>query len=82
MTTIGPVSLTVADLSRSLAFFTERLGFRVHDEGEGTLLLGAGGGDLLVLVERKGAPRAPGVPVGPAAIVRDPSGNAVRLAAL
>jgi len=60
MTTIGPVSLTVADLPRALAFYTERLGFRVHAEAGGTARLGAGAADLLVLVERKGARRAPG----------------------
>jgi catechol 2,3-dioxygenase len=60
MTTMGPVSLTVADLSRALAFYTECLGFRVHAEGGGTVRLGAGASDLLVLVERKGAQRAPG----------------------
>jgi catechol 2,3-dioxygenase len=60
MTTIGPVSLTVADLPRALAFYTERLGFRVHAEDGGTARIGAGASDLLVLVERKGAQRAPG----------------------
>ncbi len=60
MTTIGPVSLTVADLPRAVAFYTERLGFRVHAEGVGIARLGAAAADLLVLVERKGAQRAPG----------------------
>ena len=60
MTTVGPVTLTVADLPGALAFYTERLGFRVHGEGDGTARLGAGGGDLLVLVGRPGARRAPG----------------------
>jgi len=60
MTTIGTVSLTVADLPRALAFYTERLGFRVHAEDRGSARLGAGANDLLVLVERKGAQRAPG----------------------
>ena len=60
MMTIGPVSLTVADLPRALAFYTERLGFRVHAAGGGTARLGAGADDLLVLVEKKGASRAPG----------------------
>jgi len=59
MTTVGPVSLTVSDLPRALAFYTERLGFRVHTEAPGAARLGAGGDDLLVLVERKGAQRAP-----------------------
>ena len=60
MMSIGPVSLTVADLPRALAFYTERLGFRVHAGGGGIAQLGTGAEDLLVLVERKGAPRAPG----------------------
>jgi catechol 2,3-dioxygenase len=60
MTIVGPVSLTVADLPRALAFYTDRLGFRVRQDGDGTARLGAGGSDLLVLVERKGARRAPG----------------------
>jgi catechol 2,3-dioxygenase len=60
MTTIGPVTLTVADLPRALAFYTERLGFRVHAQDGGTARLGAGARDLLVLVERKGAHRASG----------------------
>jgi len=60
MTTVGPVSLTVADLSRCLAFYTERLGFSVRTEEFGTARLGAGGSDLLVLVERQGARRATG----------------------
>ena len=50
-TTIGAVHLTVRDLGRSAAFYTERLGFAVHDRSDGTLRLGAGEGDLLVLVE-------------------------------
>jgi catechol 2,3-dioxygenase len=60
MTTIGPVSLTVADLPRVLAFYTERLGFRVHADDGGTIRLGAGASDLLVLVERKDAQRPHG----------------------
>jgi catechol 2,3-dioxygenase len=60
MTTMGPVSLTVADLPRALAFYTERLGFRVHADDGGTVRLGAGASDLLVLVEHQGARRAHG----------------------
>ena len=60
MTTIGSVSLAVADLPRAIAFYTERLGFRVHAQRGGTAQLGAGADDLLVLVEREGAQRALG----------------------
>jgi catechol 2,3-dioxygenase len=38
-----------------LAFYTERLGLRVHAEGSGTARLGANGDTLLELVERRGA---------------------------
>jgi catechol 2,3-dioxygenase len=58
--TVGPVSLTVADLSRSLAFYTESLGLRVREHDRATARLGAGSDDLLVLVERQGAERMPG----------------------
>jgi catechol 2,3-dioxygenase len=60
MTRIGPVSLTVSDLSRTLAFYTERLGFRVHHRGAGEARIGAGGDDLVELVESKGSQHAPG----------------------
>jgi catechol 2,3-dioxygenase len=60
MTTIGPVSLTVADLPRALAFYTECLGFRVHADDGGIVRLGAGARDLLVLVERQEARRPHG----------------------
>jgi catechol 2,3-dioxygenase len=64
MTTVGPVTLTVADLARAVGFYTERLGFRVHETASGTARLGAGGADLLVLVESnqaRPAPRATGL---------------------
>jgi catechol 2,3-dioxygenase len=46
-------------LPRALAYYTERLGFRVHGRDGATARLGAGGGDLLVLVEARGAQRPP-----------------------
>jgi catechol 2,3-dioxygenase len=58
-TTLGPVVLTVADLSRSLDFYRDRLGFKLHRQQDGTAALGAGGADLLVLVEQPGAQRTP-----------------------
>ena len=60
MTEVGPVSLRVADLPRALAYYTERLGFNVNAQGGGTVRLGAGGVDLLVLNERKRARPAHG----------------------
>lgn len=50
-TTIGAVELTVSNLDRSLAFYEQRLGFKLHHrEGDGAAI-GAGGQDLLVLRE-------------------------------
>ena len=68
-TRLGPVALTVSDLERALAFYTEALGLRVHrderglaapgPDGEtGRAALGAGGEDLLVLCENPAATRA------------------------
>ncbi len=59
-TALGAVSLTVADLPRSLSFYTERLGFRLHARDGGAARLGAGGIDILELVESPRARRAPG----------------------
>ncbi len=59
-TTIGMVSLTVSDLGRSLAWYQEALGFSVHRNGHGAAHLGAGGVDLVQLVERPDARQVPG----------------------
>jgi catechol 2,3-dioxygenase len=59
-TTIGDVHLTIADLDRSVAFYTERLGFRVHRRDNDSAALGAGGADLLVLVQSPDARRVRG----------------------
>jgi catechol 2,3-dioxygenase len=61
-TTVGPVHLTVADLPRSLRYYEHVLGLRPAANGErpaGSATLGAGGDDLLVLVEEPGARPAP-----------------------
>lgn len=50
MTTVGPVSLTVADLPRALAFYTKRLGFRIHQEG-GAITMTTDPLDLPALLE-------------------------------
>lgn len=56
----GPVSLTIANLDRSLGFYTERLGLQVHGREAASARLGAGGADLLHLVERPDAKRIRG----------------------
>jgi catechol 2,3-dioxygenase len=63
--TIGAVSLTVADLERSIAFYRDAFGFQVHSRDERSARLGAGHGDgvgsagsvLLDLHEVPGAKR-------------------------
>ena len=59
-TRMGVVSLTVANLERQLAFYREILGFRVHWRKDGRAGIGAGGEDLVELVETPGARRVPG----------------------
>jgi catechol 2,3-dioxygenase len=62
-TDVGVVALTVADLARSLAFYTETMGFAVLRREKGPsgdeAVLGAGNTLLLVLRERPGAPHPP-----------------------
>jgi catechol 2,3-dioxygenase len=57
---MGPVSLTVADLERSLDWYRGPIGLRVHEQGDGEARLGTGGEDLLVLRELPGARPADG----------------------
>jgi catechol 2,3-dioxygenase len=57
---MGAVHLTVADLDRSLAYYRDAIGLRVHDREDGSARLGAGGEDLLVLTEQPGALPADG----------------------
>ena len=54
-TEIGLVSLIVADLDRSLAFYTTALGFAVLQRTGPDAVLGAAGTPLLLLTERPGA---------------------------
>jgi len=54
---IGAVHLTVSSLPASIAFYAERLGFRVAGNESNVARLGAGGADLLVLHEDRAAPR-------------------------
>lgn len=54
-THIGPVALTVADLSRSLRFYVNAIGLEVIRRDAGEAQLGAGGRMLLSLTELPGA---------------------------
>jgi len=56
-TTVGPVSLTVADLDRSLRWYAHALGLEPTraPNGGGVAVLGVGADDLLVLHEEPGA---------------------------
>jgi catechol 2,3-dioxygenase len=51
---VGLVALTVADLERSLAFYTLAFGFAVVERGDSTAALGAGGVPLLYLAAQAG----------------------------
>jgi catechol 2,3-dioxygenase len=54
-TTVGLLSLTVADLARSLTFYTQALGFALLEQTDGAATLGVGGTPLLLLTEHPGA---------------------------
>ncbi len=59
-TRMGAVHLTVANLDRSIEYYDSALGLRVRARGGGRAALGAGGEDLLVLIEEPGARPADG----------------------
>jgi catechol 2,3-dioxygenase len=59
-TTLGAVHLTVSDLARSLDYYGRAVGLEVLDESGEQATLGAGGKELLVLVEHQGARPADG----------------------
>jgi catechol 2,3-dioxygenase len=64
-TAMGRVSLTVADLTRSEAFYRDALGMGVLDRAPGTLTLSANGRTVLLhLTERPGARPKPGRATG------------------
>ncbi|CAN5215371.1 catechol 2,3-dioxygenase [soil metagenome] len=48
---LGPAHLTVSHLDGSIAFYQRALGLRLHDRNGEVAAMGAGGEDLLVLVE-------------------------------
>ncbi len=59
-TAIGAVHLTVRDLDRAIAFYTQELGLGLHGREGGAARLGAGGKDLLVLAGKPDAARVRG----------------------
>lgn len=63
-THMGPVTLAVADLARSVDFYTNVLGMKVLNEGEGKATLGAGSTPLVHLQEQPGARRQPSYSTG------------------
>jgi catechol 2,3-dioxygenase len=54
-TRVGPVHLTVADLPRSLDYYTGEIGLAVRDREGSVARLGSEGEELLVLYEQPGA---------------------------
>ena len=54
-TTVGPVHLTVADLDRSIDYYTLAVGLSVLSRDGAAARLGVDGTELLVLVEERGA---------------------------
>ena len=55
---LGAVHLTVTNLDRSIAFYEDVIGLRLHRREDGLAALGVGEEDLLVLYEEPGARRA------------------------
>lgn len=63
-TTVGKVHLTVRDFKKSLPFYQNVMGMKLHSNVQGVAHLGAGGDDILVLTENPDAKiprRAPGL---------------------
>ena len=52
---LGAVDLTVTDLDRSIAFYTDAIGMSVLDRTDGVATMGAGDEPLVVLHELGGA---------------------------
>ncbi len=63
-TSVGEVHLTVRDFKKSLPFYQNVMGMKLHSNVQGVAHLGAGGDDLLTLTENPDAKivrRAPGL---------------------
>jgi catechol 2,3-dioxygenase len=63
-TTVGPVHLTVADADRSVGFYERTIGLKVVERAAGSVSLGAGDTELVVLHAQPGArpvPRSSGL---------------------
>jgi catechol 2,3-dioxygenase len=60
LTTVGAVELTVSDLARSLDYYRRVVGLEALETGSSRASLGAGGRELLALVEEPGARSARG----------------------
>jgi catechol 2,3-dioxygenase len=58
-THVGVVALNVANLERSLAFYTDAIGFALLQRGDGETTLGVAGKPLLQLTESAGGSPAP-----------------------
>jgi catechol 2,3-dioxygenase len=54
-TEVGTLALSVADLERSLAYYTEAIGFTLLEREENQATLGVGGTPLLLLIAQPGA---------------------------
>jgi catechol 2,3-dioxygenase len=52
---LGPVHLSATDLERSVPFYEESIGLRLHRRDDGTAVMGAGAEDLVVLEEDRDA---------------------------
>ena len=52
---LGPVSFTVTDLDRSIRFYQDDIGLRVHERDDADAMLGDGELDLLALTEEPDA---------------------------
>ena len=59
-TALGAVHLTVADLGRSIDYYSRAIGLEVVEQRSGRVALGAAGRKLLELSEQPGARQAPG----------------------